>query len=404
MIQHDQSTRKHCKHKTDKQAELVLIAMRVLNIDVTVDPITGGGCAERTFQMSRALVRNGVECDLLILDIGLTPERLKLLEGVDVHIQTCLIERFYVPRFSIRRVKELVAKSDIVHLMGHWEFPDALIYPIIRRCAKPYVNCPAGSLKVQGRSRFIKSWYNRIIGNRIVRNASRLIAISPNEYSQFAQYGANQDNIALVPNGINPEEYVLADDALFRNRYALGEGPFLLFIGRLNPIKGPDLLLKAFIKIADNFSDHQLIFAGPDDGVRSELQDLALEAGIQGRVHFTGFLDQPEKSMALNAADLLVIPSRSEAMSIVVLEAGAASTPVLATDQCGLNEIEAAGGGMISPVSVDGLAQSLREMLADGAKLQTMGRSLHKFVLADFTWQAMAERLIAIYQEILDHS
>lgn len=378
--------------------------MRVLNVDITVDPVSGGGCAERSFQMSRALARNGVECDLLILDIGLTPERLNLLEGVKVHVQDCLIERFYVPRFSIRRVKELVAKSDIVHLMGHWEFPDALIYPLIRRCAKPYVNCPAGSLKVQGRSRLIKSWYNAIIGNRIVRNANRLIAISPNEYSQFAQYGVRRDNIALVPNGINPEEYILADDTLFRDRYSLGEGPILLFIGRLNPIKGPDLLLKAFIKSADTFPDHQLVFAGPDDGLRDELQRLALEAGLQDRVHFTGFLGQPEKSMALNAADLLVIPSRSEAMSIVVLEAGGASTPVLATDQCGLSEIAAASGGTIVPVSVDGLAQGLQVMLADEAKLKTMGRALNNFVLAGFTWQAMAERLITLYQEILDHS
>lgn len=376
--------------------------MRVLNIDITVDPISGGGCAERTFQMSRALVRNGVACDLLILDIGLTRERLRLLEGVNVHIQPCLIERFYVPRLSVGRVQGLVERSDIVHLMGHWEFPDALLYPIIRHYGKPYVNCPAGSLKVQGRSRFIKAWYNRIIGNRIVQNANRLIAISPNEFSQFEQYGVKHEDIVLVPNGINPEEYLLADNALFRERYSLGNNPFFLFIGRLNPIKGPDLLLKAFIKIAGRFPDHQLVFAGPDEGIGEDLRKMAAEAGVQKRVHFTGFLAQQEKSMALNAAEFLVIPSRSEAMSIVVLEAGAASTPVLATDQCGLNDIASIGGGKIVPVSVEGLEGGLIEMLTAGDSVKKMGRKLYKFVLADYTWQAMAERMLAVYREILD--
>jgi len=375
--------------------------MKVLNIDVTVDPVSGGGCAERTFQMTRALDRNNVDCRLLVLDIGLTEERLMALGNVDVTVFPCLNQRFYVPLPRLWQLADLVRGADIIHLMGHWEFTDALVYPFLRWFQKPYVNCPAGSLNIYGRSKGLKWIHDRLIGRQIVRNAEKLIAISPNEFYQFRQYGAKSSNIALIPNGINPEEYILADDRSFRTRYELGDNPFILFIGRLNPIKGPDLLLRAFVEIESAYPDHHLVFAGPDEGLQKDLQRQAVESGMQNRVHFTGFLAQKEKSMALHAAEFLVIPSRSEAMSIVVLEAGAASTPVLATDQCGLNDIADIGGGAIVPVSVEGLNKGLRKMISSGSELIAMGKKLNKFVLADYTWQAMAERLVELYRDIL---
>jgi glycosyltransferase involved in cell wall biosynthesis len=88
-------------------------------------------------------------------------------------------------------------------------------------------------------------------------------------------------------------------------------------------------------------------------------------------------------------------------MSIVVLEAGAASTPVLATDQCGLNEIEDIGGGCIVPVSVEGLHDGLQKMLSERDELKEMGKKLKSFVLANYTWDAMAGRLIELYKSIL---
>ncbi len=375
--------------------------MRVLNVDITVDPVSGGGCAERTYQMSRALADRGIACDLLIQDIGLTPKRLSGLHNVNLHIMPCLMERFYVPRFPVGMVTDLIKRADIIHLMGHWEFPDAMIYPFLRHIGKPYVNCPAGSLKVQGRSQMFKALYNRIIGNRIVRDASRLIAISPNEYSQFHAYGVRQEKIILVPNGVNPDDYHHKDSRRFRKDYGIGPHPFFLFVGRLNPIKGPDLLIHAFSRIAAEIPDYHLVLAGPDDGMQGELEKLVWRLKLDDRVHFTGFLNSIEKSKALHAADFMVIPSRSEAMSIVVLEAGATATPVLASDQCGLNDIADSGGGRIVPASVAGLEAGLREMTGAEIDLKIMGKKLNRYVLDNYTWQSAAQKLETIYREVL---
>src|SRR5687768_16918349 len=117
--------------------------MRVLNVNHTLDPVHGGGTAERTFQMSRFLARQGVDCTVLTSAAGLGPARTAALSGVKVVAVPLLWHRFHVPRASWRLVGELVNAADIVHLMGHWSLFNAMVYWAARRAGKPYVICPA---------------------------------------------------------------------------------------------------------------------------------------------------------------------------------------------------------------------------------------------------------------------
>ena len=159
--------------------------MKVLNVNMSLDPVTGGGTAERTFQISKSLAKAGTECMVLTTDLGLTPERIKAMGKVRVIALPCLFRRFYVPKFSYKQIKNVVKSVDVVHLMGHWTFINALVYFIAHRLNKPYVVCPAGALPIYGRSKFIKKLYNWVIGRKIIRNANGHIAIAVNEINQF---------------------------------------------------------------------------------------------------------------------------------------------------------------------------------------------------------------------------
>ena len=130
--------------------------MKILNVNMSLDPCTGGGTVERTFQMSRSLVRAGFECSLLTTNTGLTSQRLSELKGVKVIALRTVSNRFYLPRFAYNMVKNLVEDSDVVHLMNHWTFINALVYQVVRRVNKPYVVCPAGALPIYGRSKIKK--------------------------------------------------------------------------------------------------------------------------------------------------------------------------------------------------------------------------------------------------------
>jgi glycosyltransferase involved in cell wall biosynthesis len=376
--------------------------MKILNVIMSLDPVNGGGGVERTFQMSRSFINAGMECTVLTTDLRLTQERLKELEGIDVIALPCLNERFYLPKFSFTVVRKIIENVDIIHLMGHWTLLNSLVYLLARYLKKPYCICPAGSLPVFGRSRFIKKFYNWIIGRRIVQNASGHVAIAENEISHFKKYGVDLESISIIPNGINSNDFLADDVAGLRKKLDLEEIPFILFLGRLNIIKGPDLLLKAFDNIKNKLQDIHLVFVGPDDGMLSELKQMVSGYELQDRVHFIGYLGGADKSNAYHAADLLVIPSRQEAMSIVVLEAGISGTPVLLTDQCGFNVIEEIGGGSVVQATVAGLELGLVEILRDKDRLKSMGSNLKQYTYDNFTWDSVIGKYLILFDQILD--
>jgi glycosyltransferase involved in cell wall biosynthesis len=284
--------------------------------------------------------------------------------------------------------------------MGHWTLINAVVYGEARRRAKPYVFCPAGALSIFGRSALLKTLYNAVTGRRIARDASACVAIARNESEQFQSYAVGADRLTIIPNGVDPEQF-LGDAHAFRSKFGIGDVPFVLFMGRLNPIKGPDLLLRAFADVADVFPDIHLVFAGPDDGILQDLRRMAEESGRGSRVHFLGHVSGADKAGAYRATRLLAIPSRREAMSIVVLEAGICGTPVLMTDQCGFDEIDEAGGGRIVPATVDGLKSGLLEMLSDSARLSRMGQQLENHTRTNFLWEATATRYIELFNRVL---
>ena len=372
--------------------------MKILNVIMSLDRVTGGGSVERTFQMSRSLVKAGEECSILTTDVGVTPERIKELEGVTIVALACLSQRFYVPKFRYKEIEELVRSADIIHLMNHWTFLNALVYFIAQRHKKPYVVCPAGVLLIYGRSRVIKALYNWLVGRRLIRNATKHIAITADEIAQFRTYGVQEDSVTIIPNGIDPEEY--KDDRVddFRTKYRLGRAPLILFMGRLNAAKGPDLLLRAFCNVREHLAPYHLVFAGPNEDMSTELRAIVAEYDVGDRVHFLGYVGGLDKSRAYYAADLLVIPSRREAMSIVVLEAGISGTPVLMTDQCGFNEMAETGGGMIVPASVGGLEKGLVDMLSDRDNLKIKGEKLKAFVSKRFLWDTIIDNYVQLYK------
>ena len=378
--------------------------MKILNVNMSLDPVTGGGTAERTFQISKYLVKAGVKCSILTTDIGLDEKRKKSLGGVHLISLPCLFERFYFPKSSYRIIKDIVAKADIVHLMNHWTILNAIVYQACRQLKKPYVVCPAGALPIFGRSRFIKKAYNTLVGNRLIKNAWGHVAIPDDEICHFQSYGIAPDKVTVIPNGIAIEDFNSNDVGKFREKYNLSDHPIILFLGRLNPIKGPDLILEAFALAKDDLPFHHLVFAGPDGGMRNELGRLTEQFGLGDRVHFLDYLGGADKSQAYHAAELLVIPSRQEAMSIVVLEAAITGTPVLITDQCGFDQVEDVRGGMVVKPSAEALCKGLMQMLSNNEKLKNMGLNLQKYVQANFTWESVAEKYLFLYNTILSET
>ncbi len=372
--------------------------MKILNVNHTVDAVTGGGTAERTLQMSRHLIEGGVYCSILTMDQGTTQ---RALDGGKIIVIPSMSRRFHIPKFPFHGIRAAVQEADIIHLMGHWTVLNALVYLVARNRNKPYVFCPAGALPIFGRSRWLKRIYNAVIGKRIVRNAARCIAITEAEKSHFKEYGVEENIIVVIPNAVGKPDFCSSDDVGFRRRFGLSDRSFILFLGRLNIIKGPDLLLHAFCQLKEEFPDVDLVFAGPDDGMLAELKEIVRIGKAESRVHFLGHVGGSDKSQAYRAATLLAIPSRQEAMSLVVLEAGINGTASVFTDQCGLEELAKTECGWMVPASVEGLKQGLTDALSDPARILVMKANIRDAVVERFSWNATVEKYRRLYEELV---
>lgn len=378
--------------------------MRILNVNSSLELKTGGGGAERTFQMTRFLAGRGELCTVLTLDTGFDAERATALAPANVVALASVWRRFHVPRISYKNwmiIRRLVDESDIVHLMAHWSVLNILVYVAIRLAAKPYVVCPAGSLPLFGRSRWLKRLYNAVAGNAIIRNASGWIAVTRGEFSHFQSYGVSSSRVTVIPNGVCEGDFSVADTNALLREHGLPEGDVILFMGRLNLIKGPDLLLQAFVLVSNQLPDCHLVFAGPDGGMLSGLRELVAKEKLTDRVHFLGYIGGVEKSAAYRCASLLVVPSRQEAMSIVALEAGICGTPVLLTDQCGFSDVLLVDPRLEVASTAVAIADGLACLLADRKDLKEVGASLRNFVMQRYSWDAIGSEYIRLYRSIL---
>ncbi len=371
--------------------------MRVLSVSALIDPVSGGGTAERTLQLARAMSRSGVDVRVLGTDAGLRAAPRHIDTGrAELELLPCRNERFLVPADRNGRIAQLVREVDVVHLCSHWTLLNLMVQRAARRLGKPWVVCPAGALPLFGRSKRLKRAYNAFGGRALVARAAGWVAITRRETADFAPYGVDPQRVKVIPNGIEPADYAQGDPAAFRERLALGAGRVVLFVGRLNAIKGPDLLLEAFLSRARALGSIQLVFVGPDGGMRAALESHAQTAGLAERVRFAGWLGGADKVAAYRAADLVVVPSRQEAMSLVALEAGACGKPVLLTDRCGFDEAAASGGARVVAADAQALAAALGELM-ERSQLAQMGERLRQLILTDYTWDAAIKRYAALF-------
>lgn len=382
--------------------------MKILLVNHLLDPISGGGTAERTFQLARFLARDGVDCTVLTLDIGISPERRVSLGQARLITVPCVNDRFFIPQLSLAKVTELVANADVIHLSGHWTLLNALIFRVCRQLGKPYLFCPAGALQPFGRSLWLKRLYDFLVGRKLARSAAACIAITEAERADFLACGVPDERVVVIPNGIDPDAYHLDDPlsaiAAFRQSVGVGNARFILFLGRLNLIKGPDLLLDAFGQLEESFTDVHLVMAGPDGGMLCELKKAVTARGLTGRVHFPGYVGGLQKVVALHAATLLAIPSRREAMSIVVLEGGVCASPVLFTDACGLDDVAREGAGTMVSVSAVALAEGLSIMLRNPERSRASAIHLHAIIRRHFLWGVQARRYLSLSQLVVGNS
>jgi glycosyltransferase involved in cell wall biosynthesis len=379
--------------------------MKVLVVIENIDEQTGGGATERARQLANEFTTKGNEVSLITTDANLyninTPIK-NINKNIKIEVLRCILKRFYLPYPRIFKINKIIKDTDFVHIINHWTALNILVFFLIKLNKKKYSISPLGSLSIFGRSKIIKRIYNVIIGKKIISSADLCIVATENEIPELLKLDAMSERIVHIPNGINLSDYEAKEDPNFLKENKLNNCQYLLFVGRLNRIKGPDLLLQAFLKIHLRYPELKLVFIGPDEGLLDELKEKTKNSEVSNKVHFLGYVTRKEKSIIIHNSKFLVVPSRKEAMSIVVLEAGIAGKPALMTDQCGFDVLNKINGGLIVTADINGIANGLIDMLDERTKLDEMGHNLKQKVLNEYLWSKTAENHLDNFKRLIN--
>ena len=309
-----------------------------------------------------------------------------------------------------RQIEHVVCGHDIVHIHGIWQFPDWVAAAAARRAGVPYVITPHGSLQP---ARLVKSRLKKrisaVLADRAMLNqASCLHATAPDEAEAFRLYGY-RGPIAMIPNGITPAGRIDADraaslDAAFRREFPATQGRrLLLFLSRIEPIKGVTTLARAWVECARRFPDWHLVLVGPDE--RSHLQEvLAIlrDGGVLDRTTITGPLYGDRKTAAYVASDLFVLPTISENFGLVIGEALSHRLPVITTTGAPWPGIVEHGCGWWIAPSRQALVAALGDALAQPrSALAARGERGAGWIARDFSWEAESRLLMQTYEWLL---
>jgi D-inositol-3-phosphate glycosyltransferase len=244
------------------------------------------------------------------------------------------------------------------------------------------------------------------VERQVIATADRIVAASEDELGHMVElYGGDPARVTIIPCGVNTR--LFRPQGRARARRALGlEGCWtVLFVGRMDPLKGLDLLLHAAHRLAPHAPDLRVVVVGGDAVPESEearVRDLAAELGLTGRVRFVGAVPQSDLPQYYNAADVCVVPSYYESFGLVAVEALACGTPVIASRVGGLPKVVKHGrnGLLVAERSADAFASSIEALYADSRWRATLAAGARGSI-QHLVWSAIAQRVSDLYLSLL---
>lgn len=279
----------------------------------------------------------------------------------------------YSPELT-RWVGENAAAYDAAVIHGLWNHATVAGWRALVRARVPYVVYAHGMMDPWFRGAYplkhvAKQVYWWALQGRVLRDAAMVLFTSEEERSlaHGMFIGPSYHERVVAYGASEPPAADAAQMAAFHARApALNGRRYLLFMSRIHPKKGCDLLVDAFAAVAGSDPGLDLVIAGPDEtGLVAELKGRVTALGIAARVHWPGMLDGQAKWGAMRGAEAFVLPSHQENFGVVVAEAMACGVPVLISDKVNIwREVEAAGAGLVDSDTPEGTVRLLRRFLA----------------------------------------
>lgn len=376
-----------------------------------------GGMNAYVLQLAREYARRGNRVDVFTRHHN--PNDPKIVEIEDgarvIHLDSGPADAAksdlfgHIPRFLgelYRFQRAEGARYDIIH--SHYWLSGRVGMALSREWGCPHVATfhTLAKTKMRARAGEREPQLREDVEGLIMSDADGVIVSTEEERQDIARYyGAPRHNIEVIPAGVNLEMFQPVDRAEARAALASEWGirddeRVILYVGRIEPLKGIDILLRALPMLEHDGAVRALIVGGnPDNDVEIErLKSLAAELGIADSVTFTGSVPQTVLPTYYSAADVFSLPSHSESFGLAPLEAMACGTPAVVSRVGGLKTFIRSGenGYLVPWRCPESFAQRFDTLLANPELRDAMGRAARERALS-MGWSAVAERMLAHY-------
>jgi glycosyltransferase involved in cell wall biosynthesis len=294
---------------------------------------------------------------------------------------------------------------DLIYDVGGFTESGRLASVAARRTGTPYIYHTGGAFTPWALQHkyWKKKIYLGLVEKRILLAAGGVLVRNPAETEQVRRLGCCA-LIRNIPVGVDFRGLETGfSRAELEDLYPGLKGrPFLLFLGRLHPIKGLDLLIPAFGELARNFPEWNLVLAGPDErGYLAKVQELIQIHKLSDRVLLTGMVGGELKAALLSQAEFVVLPSYSEGFPVVVAEALGHGKPLVLTTTCYRPEV-AAGVGLEVPPELEPLTRALGEMMANESWRRACAEKAPEMARRHYSWETIASQTIDFFQEVIN--
>ena len=280
-----------------------------------------------------------------------------------------------------------------VVLSSQWDVPHVSTFHTLARAK---LRARAGETETDQRLR---------VEENVMRDVDAVVVSTEQEKQDLVRlYRAAANNVCVVPAGVDTERFRPADQADARRALGLTEGNIVLYVGRIEPLKGLDILIGALAGIEDS-SDTRLVIVGGEleaDGEINRLRAQVRNLNLEEKVTFTGAVSHADLPVYYNSADVFVLPSYHESFGLVALEAMACGTPVAASRVGGLTSFveEGVTGYLIPWHCPEPFAQRIDVLLSNPTLRKRMGEAARARAL-EMTWTTTANRMLDVYLSVM---
>ena len=390
--------------------------MKILQVTPFFKPLwEAGGVARVAYDISHNLHQNGHDITVYTTNRSVYPNDLPTnrptgVDGMNVYYFENL--RKYaggatlpvIPYRMPEVARKNVAQFDLIHIHDHRTLLTVIASHYGRKYGVPYVLQAHGALPQETGSTHMKRLFDRLWSKRILLDAAGVIALNETEAERYRALGIAEEKIAIVPNGIDLAEYPnLPPRGRFRAAWGIDDATrVVLYLGRFDPTKGIDLLIRSFEKVAQEEDDVVLMLVGGGVGHDGKFQQRVRSLGLEDRVIFTGFVSKEDKMAAYTDADVFVTPSFT-GFPVTFLEACLCGTPIVTTGQGDLLGWVDNTVGFTTAYTPEALADAIGRLLADDALRARFGEQAKELVRTRYNWQAIMHDVERFYAGIVNN-